>query len=98
MKPSKPSFNIKKLSELKTRLDNEKQLSKVWEFYMDHFSDHQEFTDLGEPIQHSILEKIVPIISKKIFHESSQHLFLITIPEYQFITSRRKIWHQNIKS
>jgi hypothetical protein len=85
MKPSKPSFNIKKLSELKTRLDNEKQLSKVWLFYMDYFSDHQEFTDLGAPIQHPVLEKIVPIISKKIFNETSQNLFLITIPEYQFI-------------
>ncbi len=64
---------------------NEKQLSKVWLFYMDYFSDHKEFTDLGKPIQHSVLEKIVPIISNKIFHETSQNLFLITIPEYQFI-------------
>ncbi|MEA5621251.1 hypothetical protein VB711_25950 [Cronbergia sp. UHCC 0137] len=85
MKQPIPSFKIQKLPELKSRLDKEKNLSRVWEFYMDHFSDHKEFTDLGEPIKDSFLEKVVPLISKKIFKETSQDLFLITIPEYQFI-------------
>jgi hypothetical protein len=80
-----PSFDIKNLRKLNSKLDKEKDLSKVWNFYMDHFADHQAFTELGEPIKHPFLEEIVPILSKKIFNETSQNLFLISIPEYQFI-------------
>ncbi|HLP87486.1 MAG TPA: hypothetical protein VK184_02630 [Nostocaceae cyanobacterium] len=80
-----PVFDIKKLKQLNSKLEKEKDLSKVWNFYMDHFADHQEFTDIGEPIKHTFLEDVVPIISKKIFNEPPQNLFLVTIPEYQFI-------------
>jgi hypothetical protein len=78
-------FKITKLRELKSRLYNEKNLSKVWSFYMDNFTDHKEFTDLGQPVHHSFLEEVVPLLSKQIMGENPQDLFLIIIPEYQFI-------------
>ncbi|TAE58721.1 MAG: hypothetical protein EAZ76_10565 [Nostocales cyanobacterium] len=83
-KPSK-SFNIKNLTKFKSKLETERDLAKIWEFYMDYFSDHKEFTDLGEPIQNKELEKIVAMITKQMFKQTCNTLFLISIPEYKFI-------------
>jgi hypothetical protein len=49
-------MKIKRLKELKQRMVREKDLSKIWLFYMDNFADHAEFTDLGEPIQNDYLD------------------------------------------
>ncbi len=78
-------FNIKRLEELKSRLTREKKLDKVWTFYMDHFADHAEFTELGQPTKHDLIEQVVPAISKQICGEKPKNLFLIIIPEYNFI-------------
>ncbi|NDJ26266.1 hypothetical protein GS682_32830 [Nostoc sp. B(2019)] len=43
-------MNIDRLQSLKQKLASEADLSNIWLFYMDHFADHAEFTDLGEPI------------------------------------------------
>lgn len=85
MKKSKPVFNIKRLRELKLKLNNESELSDIWEFYMDYFSDHQEFINLGQLTQHPVLEKIVPTITKNICNQPPRNLFLIAIPEYEFV-------------
>jgi hypothetical protein len=39
-----PIMKIKQLQELKLKLTQEKDLSKIWLFYMDHFVDYPEFT------------------------------------------------------
>ncbi|MEH2269267.1 MAG: hypothetical protein V7K68_12665 [Nostoc sp.] len=43
-------MNIDQLQELKRKLTNDADLSDIWLFYMDHFADLPEFTDLGEPV------------------------------------------------
>jgi hypothetical protein len=43
-------MKIERLQELKVKLTQEKDLSKIWLFYMDHFADYSEFTDLGAPL------------------------------------------------
>ena len=78
-------FNIKRLEDLKSRLSREKRLNKVWSFYMDHFADHEEFIAVGHRTSHSLIEKVVPMITKQISGKTSKDLFLILIPEYQFI-------------
>jgi hypothetical protein len=78
-------FNIKRLKELQLKLYNEKKLARVWSFYMDHFSDHAEFLEVGKPTRHSLLEEVVPMLSKQLVGENPSNLFLILIPEYQFI-------------
>jgi len=78
-------FNIQRLKELKTKLSNAKELNQVWGFYMDHFSDHAEFLDFGHPTNHSLVEQVVTMTTKKLAGEVPQNLFLIIIPDYNFI-------------
>ncbi|MDB9315101.1 hypothetical protein PN462_18445 [Spirulina sp. CS-785/01] len=80
-----PSFNLKKLKELRLRLEREKNLGKLWEYYMDRFADHPEFMDVGEPVDHPFLKKIIPLISQQLCKKDPHNIFLIKIPEYDFI-------------
>lgn len=52
-------MKIKRWKELKQKLTNEKDLDKIWLFYMDHFADHPEFTDLGQPAQNQYLNDVL---------------------------------------
>ncbi|MEJ6486194.1 hypothetical protein N0Y54_33880 [Nostoc punctiforme UO1] len=49
------NMNIDRLHELKQKLTNDADLSDIWLFYMDHFADLPEFTDLGEPAYNEYL-------------------------------------------
>ncbi|MEH1836434.1 MAG: hypothetical protein V7L29_31375 [Nostoc sp.] len=49
-------MNIDRLHELKQKLTNDTDLSDIWLFYMDHFADWQEFTDMGEPAYNEYLD------------------------------------------
>lgn len=49
-------MNINLLQKLKQKLKQEPKLADIWEFYMDHFADHREFADLGEPLRDEVLE------------------------------------------
>ncbi len=53
---------------------------------MDHFADHQEFTDLGEPAQNAYLDAVLHRTCQQMFGKGIQikKFFLISIPEYQF--------------
>ncbi len=79
-------MNINRWSELKQNLTDESDLSQVWEFYMDHFADHAEFTELGEPAHHDYLAAIVHKSCQQIFGNAITitNFFLIHIAEHQF--------------
>ena len=63
---------IDRLLKLKQKLVTEKDLSKIWLYYMDHFADHAEFTNLGQPIKHEILSSILDAgLTIEAFHEHS---------------------------
>jgi hypothetical protein len=49
-------MNINLLQKLKQKLQQEPKLADIWEFYMDHFADHQEFTDMGTPLRDEVLD------------------------------------------
>ena len=72
--------------ELKQQLVQDADLSQIWLFYMDHFADHPEFIELGEPVNHAFLEAVVPQICQQMFggEISIDDLLLIYIAEYQF--------------
>ena len=80
-----PSFSLNKLKELQLRLDREKDLGKLWEFYLDRFADHPEFLEFGEPVDHPFLKRIIPIISQKLFNADPHNMLLIKVSEYDFI-------------
>jgi hypothetical protein len=79
-------MKIERLEELKQKLTKEKELSNIWTFYMDHFADHQEFTDLGEPAYNEHLNAIMLKICQQIFGSKIKitDFLLIYIAKYQF--------------
>jgi hypothetical protein len=79
-------MNIQRLQELKQKLINEKDLSQIWLFYMDHFADHQEFTELGEPARNDYLDVVLQKTCQQMFGKSITitNFFLIYIAEHQF--------------
>jgi hypothetical protein len=72
-------MKIDRLQELKQKLTNEADLSQIWLFYMDHFADHPEFTELGEPAHNEYLDAVL--------HKSCQQMFgsAITITNFLLI-------------
>ena len=78
-------LNLNRLDQLKLMVSHEPKLDLVWLFYMDHFADHAEFTDLGEATRHPLVEKVVAMISQQLFSQAPNDLRLIILPEYQFI-------------
>lgn len=88
-----PSFGLHKLRELQLKLDSEKTLSKVWDFYMDKFADRPEFLEVGGPVEHPFLKEIIPIISQKLFNKDHHDIFLVKIPDHDFIHG--SFWVEN---
>ena len=60
-------MKIDRLQELKQKLTVETDLSHIWSFYMDHFADDPEFTELGEPADNQYLDAVL--------HKTCKHLF-----------------------
>jgi len=79
-------MNINRLRELKRKLANEKDFSKIWLFYMDHFADHREFTELGEPAQNDYLSAVLQKSCQQLFGKTIKitNFFLIYIAEHRF--------------
>ncbi|MEH2160950.1 MAG: hypothetical protein V7K38_07850 [Nostoc sp.] len=78
-------MKIDRLQEIKQKLTNESDLSHIWLFYMDHFADHPEFTELGQPAYNEYLDAIVHKSCKHLFGKATKitGFFLIYIAEYQ---------------
>jgi hypothetical protein len=79
-------MDIERLQELKQKLINEKNLSQIWLFYMDHFADHQEFTELGKPDHNDYLDIVLHKTCQQMFGRviTITNFFLIHIAEHQF--------------
>ena len=78
-------MKIDRLQELKQKLTNEADLSHIWSFYMDHFADLPEFTDLGEPADNQYLNAILHKTCHQMFGSVIKitGFFLIYIPNYR---------------
>jgi hypothetical protein len=79
-------MKIDRLQELKQKLTNEADLSRIWLFYMDHFADHPEFTELGEPAHNEYLDAVVHKTCQQMFGKTIKinNFFLIQIAKHQF--------------
>jgi hypothetical protein len=79
-------MNKKRWQQLKQKLANESDLSKIWLFYMDHFADIPEFMDLGQPAGNKFLNGIIFSTCQQIFDKKIKitDFLSIYIPEYQF--------------
>jgi hypothetical protein len=78
-------MKINRLQELKQKLTTEKDLSDIWLFYMDHFADQPEFTDLGEPAYNEYLNAILHKTCQQMFGRAITitGFFLIYIAKYR---------------
>ncbi|MDF5721925.1 MAG: hypothetical protein PUP91_15875 [Rhizonema sp. PD37] len=78
-------MKIDRLQELKQKLTFEADLSHIWSFYMDHFADDPEFTELGEPADNEYLDAVIHKTCQHLFNRAIEitGFFLIYIAEYQ---------------
>lgn len=78
-------MKIDRLQELKQKLTNEADLSNVWLFYMDHFADQPEFTELGKPAYNEYLDAVLHQTCQQIFGSAIKitGFFLIYIAKYR---------------
>jgi hypothetical protein len=79
-------MNIDQLQELKQKLTIEANLSAIWSFYMDHFADHPEFIELGEPTSNEYLHSVIHKTSQQMFGREIEisNFFPIYITQYGF--------------
>jgi hypothetical protein len=79
-------MQIEKLLQLKQKLQQEKDLSKIWLYYMDEFGDRPEFVDLGEAVQNDFLLTVIAQVCQQIFGKPTNIDGILTIylKEYQF--------------
>ncbi|MBD2248454.1 hypothetical protein [Nostoc sp. FACHB-888] len=77
-------MNIDQLQELKRKLTNDADLSDIWLFYMDHFADQPEFTDLGEPADNEYLDAVLQKTCQQMFDRAIKisDFLLIYIARY----------------
>jgi hypothetical protein len=78
---------VEHLQALKQKLLHDIELPPVWNYFMDHFGDHQEFMDLSETCQHEALQEMVTAVAGKLFPGPGQvmTLRLLRVPSQQFI-------------
>ncbi|MDB9372675.1 hypothetical protein [Nodularia sphaerocarpa] len=79
-------MNIDRLQELKQKLTIEADLSNIWLFYMDHFADHAEFTELGKPAYNEYLDAVLQSTCQQMFGRAIKitHFLPIYIAKYHF--------------
>ncbi|NJR14623.1 MAG: hypothetical protein HC785_02240 [Calothrix sp. CSU_2_0] len=79
-------MKIERLQELKQKLIDEKDLSKIWLFYMDNFADSPKFIDFGKPARNQYIDAIVHKTCQQLFGKKIKitNSLLIQIPEYRF--------------
>jgi hypothetical protein len=81
-------MKLKKLDQLKEKLQQEKDLSKIWLYYMDEFGDRPEFSDIGEPVQQDSLLAVITQVCQQIFGKpiniNDNDILIIYIKEYKF--------------
>lgn len=80
-------MNIDRLQSLKQKLTNDADLSDIWLFYMDHFADWPEFTDLGEPADNEYLDAVLQKTCQQMFHRAiniSDCLLIYIAPYHLF--------------
>ncbi|MDH6060391.1 hypothetical protein NWP17_08055 [Chrysosporum bergii ANA360D] len=77
-------MKIERLQELKQKLTHEGDFSHIWSFYMDHFADHREFTQMGKPSYNEYLNAILQKTCHQMFGRpvNITRFLLIYIPEY----------------
>jgi hypothetical protein len=79
-------MDIDRLKELRKKLVIEKELSEVWEFYMEHFADHGAFASFGKLAENKFLDEVLKKLCAQLFGAQAEigDFLLISIADYDF--------------
>ncbi len=80
-------MDLSRLERLKTLLATSKDISKIFEYFMDHFGLDSDFLELGKRTERPELTQMVLIAGEQIFKKRCvmQMHFLIEVPGTTFI-------------
>ena len=80
-------MDLSLLAQLKEKMVQAKEFSKVWKYFLDHFGEDPAFMALGEPTRPPLLEAVFTQIARQLFQRDvdwSQVIFT-SLPEHQFV-------------
>lgn len=81
--------DLAKLLELKEKVVGAESFDDPWEFFFDHFGDKPAFIDMGEEIEHPMLEAVVKKLITEMYQQEGMVAMvkpmLKKLEEYQFI-------------
>jgi hypothetical protein len=83
-------MNINLFQKLKQKLKQEPKLADIWEFYMDHFADHEEFTDMGEPLRDEVLDAALINCCKEMYAGKADK---ITVEFMSIYLAKQRFFH-----
>lgn len=80
-------MDLSLLPELKHKLIHDKDLTPVWQFFLDHFGEDPEFIALGEAITHAFLESVLAQVGMQMFpgNAIASMTRLVRLEDQQFI-------------
>ncbi len=80
-------MDLSLLNTLRDKLVQDKDLSGIYSYFLDHFGENEEFMGLGEAVREPFLEQILAQIGGQLWHTEVTlfGLLLKEIPQYQFI-------------
>ncbi len=80
-------MDLSLLNTLRKKLHEAAQFSDVWDFFMTHFGEVQEFISLGQRGSDPFLEAVLAEVGRQLFNREVRitNLMLTRIPEYGFM-------------
>jgi hypothetical protein len=83
-------MDLSKLEELKLKLTTAKDFQTVFEFFLDHFGDHEEFIKLGGPVEDTVLFGSIAGVARQLYGPDTVVLnpVMIAVPGTPFIHGR----------
>ena len=80
-------MDLKKLDELKKQMQHGKDFKKVWEYFLDHFGEDSEFTELGAPQKNKPLEFLITQVAASMFGKKVklENVLFVHLPEHGFV-------------
>ncbi len=88
-------MDLVKLDILRLMMSTETDLQTIFEYFLDHFGENEEFISLGKPLtdQHHPLLSVIHTVAQEIFAKYKmkanplrlEHLLLIHVPDHKLI-------------
>jgi hypothetical protein len=80
-------MDLTRLRELKQKLLHDNELAPIWLYFLDHCAEDQAFIDLGDQIEHPMIEAVIHQVSKQLFPRDGavSGVLLTRIAEEKFI-------------